>query len=318
MLTHEPRNNEQRLFDIARSRKDLGGFLVRRSLPAVKHRTIGPFVFFDHFGPASIQPGNEMQVRPHPHIQLATMTYLFQGAIEHRDSLGTFQLIEPGAINWMTAGRGIVHSERGPKLTAPMPLHGIQLWIGLPVDQKDVPPAFVHVPADQVPSKTLTGEVGSITLRVMAGTIFDVEGPVEGYSPTLYAELEASQAENAGPIEVTIPKAYAEMGLYVVGSDATLQTEGATVVAKRHQMVSLNGDRPITVKGDSDLHIMLIGGAPFPEPRHMFWNFVSADKGDIDEAVKDWGADKANRNFDRFPLVPEDEEEFIPVPARST
>jgi redox-sensitive bicupin YhaK (pirin superfamily) len=283
--------------------RDLGdGFLVRRLLPAGKQRTVGPFVFFDHFGPTRLAPGTGMDVRPHPHINLATVTYLFEGAILHRDSLGSVQEIRPGDVNWMTAGRGIVHSERtGPDLRASgSQSHGLQLWVGLPRADEETAPAFHHHPAATLPEF----EVGSATVRLLAGDAFGRRSPVRTFSPLTYLDL----ALPAGA-SVQLPAGMGQRGLYVVSGRVTCGGVGH----EPHRMLLLAADRPVRLTADAPVRAVLIGGAPFPEPRHIWWNFVSSRAERIEQAKRDW-LTRRGEVGSPFPLVPGDETEFIPLP----
>lgn len=273
--------------------KDLGGFSVRRVLPARERRMVGPFIFFDHMGPAEFPPGEGIQVRPHPHIGLATVTYLFEGEIMHRDSLAYVQPIQRGAVNLMTAGRGIVHSERaGEDLNITSKLHGIQSWMALPVDQEERDPAFLHYPAEQIPEVDVDG----VTVRVIMGEAYGASSPVTAYSPTLYLECRLP----AGA-EITLPDNYREMAAYVVSGDVQIEQcnyrQGVMVIAR--------SDRAVNLQAEQDSHVMVIGGDPLGA-RHIWWNFVSSSKERIEQAKNDWKAG-------RFDGVPNDSE-FIPLP----
>lgn len=276
--------------------KDLGGFTVKRILPFAKHRMVGPWIFFDHMGPAVFEPGKGTNVRPHPHINLATVTYLFEGHIHHRDSLGSDQVITPGAINLMVAGRGIVHSEREPLegIDTTRQLHGLQLWHALPEADEEIEAAFFHYDAEEIPSVTVEGA----PVRVMMGTAYGVTSPVKTYAETLYLEarLSAGQA-------LVLPDHVAERGLYVVSGRATVN---GTPVEASH-MVILNAGATVSVTTDTEAQLALIGGEPFTE-RHIYWNFVSSRKERIEQAKADW-------REGRFPKVPGDEIEFIPLPV---
>ncbi|ART55055.1 hypothetical protein CBP36_10395 [Acidovorax carolinensis] len=278
--------------------KDLGGgFTVRRLLPALQQRSVGPFLFFDHFGPVTVQPANEYDVRPHPHIGLATVTYLFSGAILHRDSLGSVQQIEPGAINWMTAGSGIVHSERRPPALASQSYvnHGIQLWAALPLGQEDCPPSFTHTPASAIGQLA----VGDATVRVLIGSAFGVSSPVATMSPTLYLDV---QLPAGGVLE--LPALAPEMAVYAV--DAAVQLDGQPLAG--HTMAVLPPAAPARLQaGATGARLMVIGGAPLDAPRHMWWNFVSSSKERIVQAAHDWETDQMGQ-------VPGDTER-IPSPA---
>ncbi len=273
--------------------KDIGDFSVRRALPFKQQRSIGPWVFFDHFGPVEFKPGQGMNVRPHPHINLATVTYLFEGEIFHRDSLGTAMAIHPGAVNLMVAGRGITHSERTrDELRAQgYRLHGLQLWMALPEADEETAPDFIHVAADDIPEFTADG----VTLKVMMGSAFGVTSPLKTFSPTLY--FEASMKDGA---QFSVPQAQ-ELGVYVVKGEAVVDGEAAPINA----MSVLNPSaKKITAKGETRLAV--IGGANLGH-RHLDWNFVSSRKDRIEQAKADWKAG-------RFDSVPGDAEDFIPLP----
>ena len=276
--------------------RDLGGFSVQRVLPAPRRRAIGPFVFFDHMGPASFQPGDGIDVRPHPHINLATVTYLFEGEIMHRDSGGSAQAIQPGAINWMTAGRGIVHSERTApgERARPSSLHGIQAWIGLPKAHEETEPAFHHHPAVSLP--VIRSEKAE--LRLLLGEGWGQRSPVALFSPTIYAEarLEAGA-------RLSFEAKWAERAIYVaqglVGCESGRAGPGTMWVLER--------DRPVQITAEESSRIMLLGGDPLDGERHIFWNFVSSSKDRIERAKRDW-------KEQRFPRVPGDDADFIPLP----
>ena len=279
--------------------KDLGGgFTVRRLLPAVQRQAVGPFLFFDHFGPVTVEPDAGHDVRPHPHIGLATVTYLFSGAIMHRDSLGFVQLIEPGAINWMTAGRGIVHSERRPESLANQAYvnHGIQLWAALPVAHEEAEPSFVHTPAAAIPQV----QVGDATVRVLIGEAFGQTSPVATYSRTLYLDVQLPAGAT-----LEIPALVPEMAVYTV--DAPVQLNGDTVAPQLLAVVE-PGRATHLAAGDSAVRLMVIGGDALDAPRHMWWNFVSSRKDRIVQAAADWDAQAMGQ-------VP-GEVEWIPLPER--
>ena len=285
------------LHTIAPHSKDLGGgFMVRRLLPSAQRQAVGPFLFFDHFGPVIAGPADNHDVRPHPHIGLATVTYLFEGAMLHRDSTGVVQRIEPGAINWMTAGRGIVHSERTPDdlRGATRRSHGLQLWAALPPQHEEDPPGFEHTPADAIPSVVLAGAV----VRVLIGKAFGVASSVGTLSPTLYLDL-ALQPGGSLPV----PAAAEERALYSV--DQGFSVDGTEMPACT--MVLLPTGTEPTVRASRGARIVVIGGAPLGH-RFMVWNFVSSRKERIVQAQDDWEAQ-------RFEPVP-GETEFIPLPPR--
>jgi len=273
--------------------KDLGGFSVRRVLPSPKRRMVGPFIFFDHVGPAEFPPGEGIQVRPHPHIGLATVTYLFEGEIIHRDNLGYEQPIRAGAVNLMTAGRGIVHSERaGEDLNDSSRLHGIQSWMALPLEDEECAPEFTHYPADSLPEFEQQG----VSVRVIMGSAFGRESPVKQYAPTLYLECRMPAGTS-----LDLPADYDELGAYLVSGELRVDDRsldgGLMAVA-----CSGAGLRLEAVK---DSHVMVVGGARLGE-RHIWWNFVSSSTQRIEQAKDDW-------REGRFDGVPGDDE-FIPLP----
>jgi redox-sensitive bicupin YhaK (pirin superfamily) len=276
---------------------DLGGFKVHRTLPHRERTTVGPFIFFDQMGPAKLEAGGGIDVRPHPHINLATVTYLFTGAIDHRDSLGTFATIEPGAVNLMTAGRGIAHSERSPAaLRAGGPeLSGIQTWIALPKAKEEMDPAFEHVAKDRLP----VVEGGGASARVVMGTLWGASSPVTCHSETIYADIHLD-AGGAMPIDAGAD----ERAVYVAEGEASL--DGLKL--ERSVLYVLAPGAAATLRSDGGAHVMLCGGAPLDGPRHVWWNFVSSSRDRINQAKEDWRAGK-------FILPPDDKDEFIPLPV---
>jgi len=273
--------------------RDLGGFSVRRALPSRERRMVGPFIFFDHFGPAVFPPGEGIQVRPHPHIGIATVTYLIEGAIVHRDNLGYTQVIEPGAVNLMTAGRGVVHSERaGDDLLETSRLHGLQLWIALPDPLERTEPGFVHYPAADLPAF----EEGSARLRVVMGSLCGRTSPVHQHSPTLYAEC--SLAANS---TWDLPPEQPELAVYTLAGEVRL---GSTPLPAG-RMAVLRGGSTVPLRADTDSRLVVIGGEPVGQ-RHIWWNFVASDKALIEQAKTDW-------REGRFGRV-EGDDEFIPLP----
>jgi len=273
--------------------KDLGGFSVRRVLPSPARRMVGPFIFFDHAGPAEFPPGEGIQVRPHPHIGLATVTYLFEGEIMHRDSLGYEQPIRAGAVNLMTAGRGIVHAERaGEDLDDNSRLHGIQSWMALPLEDEECAPDFTHYPADVLPEFERQG----VSIRVIMGNAFGRESPVRQYAPTLYLECRIP----AGKV-LDLPADYDELGAYLVSGELRIDDRsiGGGLMA-----VACSGSG-LRLEAVKDCHVMVIGGARLGE-RHIWWNFVSSSTQRIEQAKADW-------REGRFDGVPGDDE-FIPLP----
>jgi len=278
--------------------KDLGGgFNVRRLLPAAQRRSVGPFVFFDHFGPATEQPGMAHDVRPHPHIGLSTVTYLFEGAMMHRDSIGSVQEILPGAINWMTAGRGIVHSERKPeRLKADTYVnHGLQLWAALPQAHEETEPSFEHTPAGGIPEVVEQG----VAVRVLVGEAFGQRSPVKTLSQTIYLDIALPAG---GRFE--LPALAPELAVYAV--DADVRVNGESIPA--HTMAVLPDGQGAVLTCDTAARLMVIGGEPLDGPRYITWNFVSSRRERILEAGSDWAAQRMGH-------VP-GETEFIPLPGK--
>jgi redox-sensitive bicupin YhaK (pirin superfamily) len=274
--------------------KDLGGFSVRRLLPATDVRAVGPFVFFDHLGPAWLEPGKGIDVRPHPHIGLATITYLFEGEILHRDSLGSVQLIRPKAINWMTAGRGIAHSERTPPevRSAGHTLHALQLWVALPADSEETDPEFFHYDEAELPESADAQK----SVRVMVGEAFGLTSPVRSWSQTLYVEVNLKAGTN-----ITLPENVEEKAVYLVSG--VLQS-GETALP-RHVMVIFDNSPGIELVAKEDSRLVIIGGAPLGK-RTVWWNLVSSRKELIEQAKRDWQEGV-------FPRVP-GETELTPLP----
>jgi redox-sensitive bicupin YhaK (pirin superfamily) len=280
--------------------KDLGdGFRVRRLLPAAERRMVGPFIFFDHMGPVSMPRGRGLDVRPHPHVNLATITYLFEGEILHRDSLGTVQPIQPGALNWMTAGRGIVHSERSPAAAreSGVKLHGLQLWVALPRAQEEAAPSFQHHPAGALPAVERDGA----RLRVIAGSAYGATSPVQVLSPLFYVEAQLEQGA-----ALALPDEHADRAVYVV--EGSLFCGGEAQGPGR--MLVFRAGAPARIQAPEAARVMLLGGAALDGERHVFWNFVSSSRERIERAKTEW-------REGRFPKVPGDEVEFIPLPGSS-
>lgn len=275
---------------------DLGGFKVRRALPHATRRRIGPFVFFDHMGPHRFAAGEGIAVRPHPHIGLATVTWLWEGCIRHRDSLGSLQDIRPGDVNWMIAGSGIVHSERSPEDLHEQshPIHGLQTWVALPEDRAEMAPAFAHHPADSLPKR----EAGGVHMTCVAGHGFGLRSPVAVQSDTLYIALELDAGAS-----LSIPPEHVERALYLVEGEAEL--DGMPLPA--WALVVLDGGSTPKLRASSDCRLMLCGGAPLG-PRFVWWNFVASSRERIEQAKQDWAEG-------RFAEVP-GETEFIPLPER--
>ena len=276
--------------------KDLGGFTVKRLLPSHPHKMVGPFIFFDHMGPATFPPGEGLSVRPHPHIGLATVTYLFEGAIMHRDSLGTVQPIHPGDVNWMTAGRGIAHSERTPDdlLESGSMLHGIQTWIALPKEHENAEPAFTHHPAASLPVVDLPG----VTMRVIAGRAFGKTSPAAVFSDMFYvaADLEPRAM-------LVLPPEHEERAIYLV--DGEVMIDGRPL-DERHMAVLPFG-QDITIEATTKARIMLLGGKAMDGDRFIWWNFVASSKDAIEHAKQRW----RTQDFGAIP----DETEWIPLPG---
>jgi redox-sensitive bicupin YhaK (pirin superfamily) len=279
---------------VPRSR-DIGGFEVRRALPSIQRRMVGPFVFFDHMGPANFAAGSGLDVRPHPHIGLATITYLFAGEILHRDTLGSVQPIRPGDVNWMTAGRGIAHSERtGPALRASgSTLAGIQSWIALPKRHEETAPEFIHYPRADLPVREGEG----IALRLIAGAGFGLRAPVSVFSDMFYADAVL----DAGA-RFTLQPEYEERAIYVAMGRIEIAGQGFDA----GQLLVFRPGDAIDLRAEADSRVLLLGGEPMDGPRHMWWNFVSSSKDRIEQAKEDWRAG-------RFGSVPGDAE-FIPLP----
>jgi redox-sensitive bicupin YhaK (pirin superfamily) len=275
---------------------DLGDFKVRRALPTRERTMVGPYIFVDGFGPARLTAGKGMDVRPHPHINLATVTYLFDGAIEHRDSLGSRQVIEPGAVNLMTAGKGIVHSERSPaeSRAAGPSFYGMQTWLALPDGKEEVDPAFDHVPGEGLPLV----EDGGASARVLMGTLWGATAATPCLSPTIYADIVLTVGSSI-PIDADAD----ERGLMLVGGEAELDGQ----LLEPFALYVLAPGHAARLTSSSEARAMLMGGAAFTTPRHVYWNFVSSSRDRINQAKDDWKAM-------RFPLIPGDDQEFIPLP----
>lgn len=275
---------------------DLGGFQVHRALPSGQPRMVGPFIFFDHFGPAVLRAGDGIDVRPHPHIGLATVTYLFDGEIVHRDSLGNAMPIRPGAVNWMTAGRGIAHSERtaAERRSGGEKLHGLQLWVALPAADEEMAPVFAHTAAADIPEHDDDG----MRLRVVAGALHGLRSPVVTAWDTLFADVRL-EAGTMLPLDAE----HEERAVYVIAGEIEI---GGEQYGPERLLVLRPGDG-ISVRAVSNAHVAIVGGAAMDGPRHIWWNFVSSRKERIDAAKADWKAG-------RFGLVPGDTVEFIPLP----
>jgi hypothetical protein len=277
-----------------------GGFVVRRLLPAAQRQAVGPFVFFDHFGPVTVRPADNHDVRPHPHIGLATVTYLFDGVIQHRDNLGHTQRIEPGAINWMTAGSGIVHSERRPEAerNSTYVNHGLQLWLALPEAAQELPAAFTHTPADAIPEL----RDGDAQVRVLVGQVLGVQSPVVAVSPTLYLDVQVTAGGRW-----TLPMLAEEQAVYVV--QGAVQLGGQPLAP--HTMAVLSDTTELTA-GPDGARLVVVGGQPLGR-RLIWWNFVSTSKARIEQAAQAWDTGDASQGMGQVP----GETERIPLPARS-
>lgn len=277
--------------------QDLGGFSVRRLLPHQAQRAVGPWVFFDHMGPAQFPPGEGINVRPHPHINLATVTYLFAGEILHRDSLGSVQAIRPGDLNLMIAGRGIVHSEREIEAAKQQArqLHGLQLWLALPDAAEEIEPEFIHYPAASLPALN----VNQVPVRVLIGQAYGMTSPVKTLSPTLYVEANLKLGQT-----LTLPEQTDELAVYVASGHLQIGEQ----ILDTYTLTAFEQAEQRELKALADSRIAFIGGATLGK-RYMWWNFVSSRKERIEQAKLEW-------QERRFPLVPGDEQEFIPLPER--
>ena len=275
---------------------DLGDFKVRRTLPSRPRTMVGPFIFVDQFGPARLPAGHGMDVRPHPHINLSTVTYLFEGAIEHRDSIGSHQVIEPGAINLMTAGRGIVHSERSPAATraAGPAFYGMQTWLALPDGREEIDPAFEHVAPGALPLIETSG----VSARVLMGSLWGATAATTCHAPTIYADIMLDAGARV-PIDADAD----ERAVLVTEGEAALDGQALEIFA----LYILAPGAAMTLSAATPVRAMLLGGGAFATPRHVWWNFVSSSRERINAAKHDW-------KERRFPTVPGDEAEFIPLP----
>jgi redox-sensitive bicupin YhaK (pirin superfamily) len=275
--------------------RDLGGFVVRRILPFEGGRMVGPFIFFDHLGPTQFAPGFGIDVRPHPHIALATVTFLFAGSLEHRDSLGTVREIRPGDVNWMSAGRGIAHSERTPRAARTIGeyVHGIQSWVALPDGHEDGEPAFAHYPAAALPRRVS----GGVDLTVIAGEGFELRSPVVTLWPTLYVHAQFMPGAT-----LEVQPDHGERAVYVVQGELTIDETLVTV----GQLGVLEPGRNCILQAAGETRVMLLGGERFPTPRYIWWNFVASSQERIERAKEQW-------QRQQFAPVP-GETEFIPLP----
>lgn len=284
--------------------RDLGGFEVRRALPSARRQMVGPFIFFDQMGPAEFLTGKGIDVRPHPHIGLGTVTYLMKGRLHHRDSLGTDQWIEPGAVNWMVAGHGITHSERtdGEARKAPLSMFGLQTWLALPRAHENDPAGFVHVPKTALPE--LEGEGKEV--RLILGTAWGATVPLAMPSEVFYAD-----ARLAPGAAIPLPDDHEDRGVYVL--DGSVSVGGQSFESGR-MLVFRPGDRVSVRAGDQGARIMLLGGATMDGPRFIWWNFVASSKDRIEAAKEAWRA--GDWQHGRFKLPPDDDQEFILAPEK--
>ena len=276
---------------------DIGGFTVQRALPAKERQMVGPFIFFDQMGPGEFLSGQGIDVRPHPHIGLSTVTYLFEGAIQHRDSLGTDQPIQAGDVNWMTAGRGITHSERTAQAQRPLGgrLYGIQSWVALPKTAEETAPAFAHHAAATLP----VIEDAGARLRLIAGEAYGSRAPVSVHWPLFYADAQLEPGAS-----LPLPDGHEERGIWLLQGEVTIAHD---TFGPGRMLVFRAGDRMSLRAGPQGARLLLLGGAAMDGPRHIFWNFVSSSRDRIQQAKEDWKAG-------RFAKVPGDDKEFIPLP----
>ena len=277
---------------------DIGAFQVHRALPSSTRRLVGPFIFFDRMGPAILRAGQAVDVRPHPHIGLSTVTYLFDGRIRHRDSLGTEMVIEPGDLNLMTAGRGIVHSERTPEELrgGPLAISGLQTWLALPDGKEEIDPAFSHTLREELPTIDADGVIG----RIVIGELQGLTSPVRTATDTLYADIRLRPGAR-----FQIPTDTEERAIYVL--DGTVELSGERFPSDR--LIVFRPGEEIVVAAENGAHFMLFGGASLGSKRYIWWNFVSSSKERIEQAKEEW-------RTGRFDIVPGDEEEFIPLPEQ--
>lgn len=279
---------------------DIGNFLVGRLLPFREKRAVGPFVFIDHMGPTCLREHQNFDVPPHPHIGLSTLTYLLEGSIMHSDSIGNKVEIKPNEVNWMTAGKGVRHSERTPEYlrNSPQFLHGFQIWIGLPKHLEQIEPDFTHIDKADIPQ----WEENGVNYKLIAGEIIGKKSPVPVYSPLYFLEIKTKE-----PQKINIGEhLFGEVGMYVL--DGTVKIEGEEYGTKQLLIAKTATLCEFETTGETTLY--LFGGEPFPEERHMFWNFVSSDKDLLEKAKKDW----YEQNLEAFPLIPGDDAEYVPLP----
>lgn len=276
--------------------KDLGGFSVMRILPHAKKRTVGPFVFLDHLGPMMIDSSHYLNVRPHPHIGLATVTYLFEGRIRHRDSLGSDQVIYPGDLNWMTAGKGIVHSEQtldeDRNLQSGQAIHGIQIWVALPLEYEECKPDFTHYSKDNLPELELSQGLSG---HLLIGSHLNIHSPVVTYSPTLLLDLKATK--NA---EDQLSFMTQELGIFLISGECTINGQALNV----NDLIVVSDPATVRLNYTKQTRLIIIGGSPLPEPRFVWWNFVSSSKDRIRKAATDWQNHAIGHVFGELDEIP--------------
>lgn len=279
---------------------DIGNFLVGRLLPFREKRAVGPFVFIDHMGPAALKDYQNMDVPPHPHIGLSTLTYLFEGSIQHKDSLGSDIEIKPGAVNFMTSGKGVVHSERTPEYLrmTDKNLHGFQIWIGLPKHMEQSEPTFHHTEADEIP----TWQENGIHYKLIAGELLNHKSPVPTHSKLFFLEIKSKETQKLNIGEAL----FGEVAMYVL--EGSVNIEGHTFSGK--QLIVAKNSKLCEFEMAENTTIYLFGGEPFKEERFIFWNFVNSDKALIEKAKQDWH----DQNLEAFPKIPGDDEEYVPLP----
>ncbi|HHX15499.1 MAG TPA: pirin family protein [Fibrobacter sp.] len=289
---------------IAERAASIGNFMVGRLLPFRQKRAVGPFVFIDHMGPAKMSPDEHLDVPPHPHIGLSTLTYLFEGSIFHKDSLGSQIEIKPGAVNWMTAGKGVVHSERTPEYIRPTEkvLHGLQIWVALPKHLEQCEPSFAHIEETEIPHWQEQGA----EFKLIAGTAFGKTSPVPVHSELYFIEIKSSSKQQINIGE----NLYGESALYIL--EGSINADGFNYESKQILVAKDSTLCTFEIKANSTIYIF--GGIPFEEERFIYWNFVNSNKEVIEKAKRDW----EEQNHKAFPLVPSDEEEYVPLPSSKT
>ncbi len=282
---------------------DIGNFLVGRLLPFSQKRSVGPFVFIDHMGPKTFLPNDNMEVKPHPHIGLSTLTFLMEGSIQHRDSLGNSLEIKPGAVNWMTAGKGVVHSERTPEYLRNQEkvVHGLQIWVGLPKELEDKDPEFQHVAEEEIPA----WEQDGVRYKLIAGEAFGRKSPVNVYSKLYFIEISTSEKKTINIGE----HLYGEVAMYILEGTVTIEGE---VLGTKQLIVAKNATL-CSFEMEANTKLYLFGGEPFPEEHYIHWNFVHTNKETIEKAKLNW----YHQNTDAFPKVIDDEVEYVPLPEAS-